>query len=98
MVAGRHQTGLALSPCMRYLAAGGEDGQLTTYDTRQVRPLSGSLWLSLALSSSPWLSLARSSSLWVTLTLSGSLWLSLARSPALWEGDYKREAGPTSHL
>ena len=37
VVAGRHQTGLALSPCMRYLAAGAEDGQLTLYDTRQVR-------------------------------------------------------------
>ena len=36
VVAGRHQCGLALSPCMRFLAAGGEDGHLTIYDTRQV--------------------------------------------------------------
>ena len=32
----RHQCGVALSPCLRYLAAGGEDGCVYLYDTRRV--------------------------------------------------------------
>ena len=37
VVSSRHTCGLALSPCMRFLAAGGEEGQVVLYDTRQVR-------------------------------------------------------------
>ena len=33
----RHQCGTSLSPCMRYLATGGEDGHVYVYDTRHVR-------------------------------------------------------------
>ena len=32
----RHQCGIALSPCLRYLAAGGEDGCVYLYDTRKI--------------------------------------------------------------
>ena len=32
----RHQCGVALSPCLRFLACGGEDGAVTVFDTRRV--------------------------------------------------------------
>ena len=34
---GRHQVGVALSPCMQHVATGSEDGHVYVYDTRQVR-------------------------------------------------------------
>ena len=36
VVCGRHQCGLALSPCLQYLAAGTEDGTVVLYDTRRL--------------------------------------------------------------
>ena len=32
----KHQCGVALSPCLRFLAAAGEDGSVTVFDTRRV--------------------------------------------------------------
>ena len=36
VLSARHVCGVDLSPCMRFLAVGGEDGQVHLYDTRRV--------------------------------------------------------------
>ena len=33
----RYQCGVAVSPCLRYLSAGGEDGCVYLYDTRRLK-------------------------------------------------------------